>query len=94
MVLVGIGGCIVFDVVLILKKGCYVVSGCDVILKVECVDIDFKIFIYIYFYYWVKGMYFKLEVVVCVIELLKDKYCLVLIMIGKIVEIIYDFEIV
>lgn len=68
--------------------------GCDVILKFECVEIDFKVFIKIYFYFIVCGCNFKVNVVECVIKLFYDKYCLVLIMLEKMVEIMYFFEII
>lgn len=94
MVLLGMGGCIVYDVVFIFKCGCQDIIGCEVWLQVECVDIDFKVFIKINFYFVVMGKGFKFEVVEWVIKLLVEKYCLVLIMFGKIVEIIYIWEIV
>lgn len=95
MVLIGFGGCINFDVVSILKKVCQLVESCEVFFEVERVDEEFKVFMKIYVYFVVKGCGFKEVQVKCVVELLVEKYCLVLIMFGcGGVEIIYDYEIV
>lgn len=63
-------------------------------LKVECVSEDLKVFMKVYFYFMVMGCNLNLVMVECVINLLYDKYCFVLIMIVKMVEFMYLFDIV
>jgi putative redox protein len=94
MVLAGTGGCTAFDVVLILKRGRYAVSGCEVRLTAERAEADPKVFTHIHFHYRVKGRQLKPEAVARAIELSKDKYCSASIMIGKTAEITHDFEII
>ena len=55
LVLAGTGGCTAFDVVLILKRGRHIVSGCDVSLKAERAETDPKIFTRVHFHFRVKG---------------------------------------
>jgi putative redox protein len=94
MVLAGTGGCSVFDVVLILKKGRHAVSACEVRLQAERAAEDPKVFTQIHLHYRLKGRNLKPEAVRRAIELSKEKYCSASIMLGKTADISYDFEIV
>ncbi len=94
MLLAGTGGCTAFDVVLILKKGRHVVTGCEVSLQAERAETEPKIFTKIHFHFRVTGKSLKPDVVARAIELSKDKYCSASIMLGKTAEITHDFEII
>ncbi len=94
MLLAGTGGCTAFDVVLILKKGRHVVTGCEVDLQAERAETEPKIFTKIHFHFRVIGKNLKTEAVARAIELSKDKYCSASIMLGKTAEITHDFEII
>lgn len=94
LVLAGTGGCTAFDVVLILKKGRYAVSGCDVSLSAERAESEPKVFTRIHFHFRVRGKQLKHDAVARAIELSKEKYCSASIMLGKTAEITHDFEII
>ncbi len=94
MLLAGTGGCTAFDVVMILKKGRYAISGCEVSLKAERADTEPRVFTSIHFHFLVRGKQLKPDAVARAIELSKDKYCSASIMLGKTAKITHDFEIV
>jgi putative redox protein len=94
MLLAGTGGCTAFDVVLILKKGRYAISGCEVSLHAERAETEPKVFTRIHFHFRVSGKQLKPDAVARAIELSKSKYCSASIMLGKTAEITHDFEIV
>ncbi len=94
LLLAGTGGCTAFDVVMILKKGRHLVSGCEVALKAERAETEPKIFTHIHFHYTVSGQNLKREAVARAIELSKSKYCSASIMLGETAQITHDFDIV
>ena len=94
LLLAGTGGCTAFDVVMILKKGRHLVSGCEVTLKAERAETEPKIFTHIHFHYTVSGQNLKREAVARAIELSKSKYCSASIMLGETAQITHDFDIV
>lgn len=93
MLLAGTGGCTAFDVVMILKKGRHVITGCEVSLAAVRADTDPKVFSRIHFQFIIRGKKLNPEAVARAIELSKDKYCSASIMLGKTATITYDFEI-
>ena len=94
LLLAGTGGCAAFDVVLILKKGRYGVTGCEVSLQAERAEAEPRVFTNIHFHFRVSGKQLKQDAVARAIELSKDKYCSASIMLGKTATITHDFEIV
>lgn len=95
LMLLGVGGCFVFDVMYILKKFCQDVIDCVIQVFVECVDVVFVVFEFIYLYFLVSGCGLKEVQVKWVVELFVEKYCLVFIMLLKVgVNIIYSYEII
>ena len=94
MLLLGLGGCTAFDVVMILKKGRHAVTGCEVSLKAERAETDPKVFTRIHFHYRVSGKGLNPDIVARAINLSKDKYCSASIMLAEVAEITHDLEIV
>ena len=94
MVLVGIGGCTAYDVVVILRKSGQAVTGCEVKLTSERAETDPKVFTKIHMHFVVRGKGLKRNVVEHAIRLSHEKYCSASIMLGKTAEITKDFEIV
>ena len=82
LLLAGAGGCSAFDVVMILKKGRHLVTGCEVALTAERATSDPKVFTTIHFHYKVTGKALKPEAVHRAVELSKDKYCSASVMLG------------
>ena len=94
LLLAGTGGCAAFDVVLILKKGRYGVTGCEVSLQAERAEAEPRVSTHIHFHFRVSGKQLKQDAVARAIELSKDKYCSASIMLGKTATITHDFEII
>ena len=80
-VLAGTGGCTAYDVVLILKRGRHVVTGCTVKLTAVRAEVDPKVFTHI-------NMHFT------VIAMSHDKYCSASIMLAKTAEITTSFDLI
>jgi len=94
MLLLGLGGCTAFDVVLILKRGREPVNGCEVEISAERADADPKVFTSIHLHYKLSGKGLSPAKVERAIDLSAEKYCSASIMLGKTAEITHDFEIV
>ena len=94
MVLIGMGGCTAFDVVMILKKARQPVDDCIVELSAERSDEIPKVFTRIHVHYSVKGRGLSEKQVEKAITLTAEKYCSVSIMLAATVEISHDFEII
>jgi putative redox protein len=94
MLLVGMGGCSAFDVVLILKRGRQPVTDCVVELSAERAETDPKVFTRIHAHYVVTGRGLDPAKVERAIALSAEKYCSASVMLGKTAEITHDFEIV
>jgi putative redox protein len=94
LLLAGTGGCTAYDVVMILKKGRYGVSGCEVRLRAERAENDPKVFTKIHFHFTVRGKGLKTEAVARAINLSAEKYCSASIMLGKTATITHDWEII
>lgn len=93
MLLLGMGGCTAFDVVLILKKGRQAVADCLVELEATRADTDPKVFTNIHVHFIVKGTELNEKQVARAVELSAEKYCSASIMLSKTAKITHDFEI-
>lgn len=94
MVLLGMGGCTAFDVVLILKKARQQISDCQVELSAERAAEIPKVFTKIHAHYVIKGKNLDPRRVAKAVDLTAEKYCSVSIMLSSSVEISHDFEII
>lgn len=93
MLLLGLGGCSAFDVVLILQKSKQAVTDCEVLIEAERAEKDPKVFTKIHLHFIVKGHNLAPDKVERAINLSAEKYCSASIMLGKTAEISHDFEI-
>jgi putative redox protein len=75
MMLLGLGGCTAFDVVMILEKSREKVTGCEVLLESTRADEDPKVFTHVKMIYKLKGENLKPAAVERAIKLSADKYC-------------------
>ena len=87
MLLIGLGGCSAFDVVLILKRGREPVAGCEVDITAKRAETDPKVFTKIHMHYRVSGKGLALPKVERAVQLSKEKYCSASIMMGATAEI-------
>jgi putative redox protein len=92
-VLAGTGGCTAYDVVLILKRGRHVVTGCTVKLTTERADTDPKVFTKIHMHFTVTGRAVPAAAVERAIAMSHEKYCSASIMLGKTADITTSFEV-
>ena len=93
MLLLGMGGCTAFDVMLILKRGRQAVDDCEVELSAERADTEPKVFTRIHVHFIVTGRGLSEKHVQRAVELSAEKYCSASIMLGKTAEISHDYEI-
>ena len=93
MVLLGMGGCTAFDVVLILQRQRQPITDCQVELSAERADTVPKVFTKIHVHYIVKGKSLDEKKVARAVAMTAEKYCSVSIMLAKSAEITHDFEI-
>jgi putative redox protein len=94
MLLMGLGGCSAFDVVMILRKGRQQVTDCVADLSAERADSDPKVFTKIHVHFTVTGKGLDPKRVEQAVKLSAEKYCSASIMLGKTAEITHDFEVV
>lgn len=94
MVLLGMGGCTAFDVVLILQRQRQSISDCQVELSAERAENTPKVFTRIHVHYIVKGKALDEKKVARAVDMTAEKYCSVSIMLAKSVEVSHDFEII
>jgi putative redox protein len=94
MVLLGTGGCTIYDVIHILKKSRQKVTDCVVEIQAERATEDPKVFTKIHFHFVVTGKDLKTEHVERAIKLSAEKYCSASIMLGKSADITHDFEVI
>jgi putative redox protein len=94
MVLLGLGGCTAFDVVLILKRGRENITDCVVELDAERAQTDPKIFTKIVMRYIVTGRGLDPKKVERAVQLSAEKYCTVSAMISKTAQIEHAIEII
>ena len=93
MLLLGLGGCSSFDVVLILQKAKQAVTDCEVEITAERAETEPKVFTSIHLHFIVKGRQLAPEKVERAIRLSAEKYCSASIMLGKTAEVTHDFEV-
>jgi len=94
MMLLGMGGCTAFDVVMILKKARQEIADCVVELEARRADTEPRVFTHIHVHFVVTGSRLSDKQVARAVELSAEKYCSASIMLGKSVEITHDYEIV
>lgn len=87
LLLVGMGGCTSYDVVLILKRGRHAVDGCSVKITAQRADTEPKVFTNIHMHFTVRGRNLPRAAVERAIALSHEKYCSASIMLGKTAEI-------
>ncbi len=93
MLLLGLGGCSSFDVVLILQKSKQQVIDCEVEIEAERADKEPKVFTRIHLHFIVTGRELVEEKVARAIKLSAEKYCSASIMLAKTAEVTHDFEV-
>jgi len=93
LLLLGLGGCTAFDVVLILKKSRQNVSDCEVRLNAERATTTPAVFTRIHLHYRVSGAGLSSSHVERAVKLSSEKYCSATVMLGKTATISHDFEI-
>jgi putative redox protein len=93
LVLMGTGACSAIDVVHILRKARQPITGCVVELDSERAPEDPKVFTKIHLHYVVTGKGLATAQVERAIKLSKEKYCSATIMLAKMAEITFDFEV-
>ena len=93
MLLMGLGGCSAFDVVMILRKSRQQVSDCVADLDATRADSDPKVFTKIHVHFTVTGRSLDPKRVEQAVKLSAEKYCSASIMLGKTAEITHDFVI-
>lgn len=94
MLLMGMGGCTEFDVLLILRRGRHPVSFCEVELEAERAETDPKVFTRIHAHFRIGGRGLSEKAVARAVKMSAEKYCSASIMLGATAEITHDFEIV
>jgi putative redox protein len=94
MLLLGLGGCSAFDVVLILKRGREHVTDCVVELEAQRAETDPKVFTNITMRYIVSGRALDRNKVERAVQLSADKYCSASAIIGRTAQITNQIEIV
>jgi putative redox protein len=94
MLLLGLGGCTAFDVVLILKRGREPVTDCVVEIDAERAPTDPKVFTRIALRYLVSGHGLDAKKVERAVQLSADKYCSASVMLGKTAQISHEIQII
>jgi putative redox protein len=94
MLLLGVAGCTMIDVVSTLKKMRQDLTNCETKLSAERADEHPKVFTDIHIQFIVKGQDLDPKKVEKAITLSAEKYCSASIMLGKTASITHDFEIV
>jgi putative redox protein len=93
MLILGLGGCSSFDVILILGKSRQQVEGCEVELEYQRAEENPKVYTRIHMHFIVTGRGLDEKKVERAINLSAEKYCSASVMLGKTAEITHDFEI-
>lgn len=94
MMLLGLGGCTAFDIVMILERMREKVTGLDIALEGQRASEDPKVFTDVKLVYKVKGRGLKPANVERAVNLSAEKYCSASAMFGKTAKIEHGFEIV
>jgi len=94
MVLIGMGGCTAFDVVMILKKARQPIDDCIVEITAERAEEIPRVFTRIHVHYVIKGKGLSEKQVEKAVNLTAEKYCSVSIMLAATAVVTHDFEII
>jgi putative redox protein len=92
LLLIGMGGCTQFDVLLILRKSRQEVTDCVVELTADRAAADPKVFTRIHAHFILTGRGLDPRQVERAIKLSAEKYCSASIMLGTTAAITHDFE--
>ena len=93
MLLLGVAGCTMIDVVTTLKKMRQDLSHCETKISAERANEHPKVFTDIHIHFIVKGKNLDSKKVDKAITLSAEKYCSASIMLGKTAKITHDFEV-
>ncbi|MBK1649414.1 OsmC family protein [Rhabdochromatium marinum] len=93
MLLLGMGGCTQFDVMLILRRARQAVTDCEVELEAKRASSDPKVFTCIHAHFILTGYDLSPRHVERAIALSAKKYCSASIMLGASATLTHDFEI-
>ena len=93
MLLLGMGGCASFDVVLILNRSRQAITDCVAEIEAERAAQEPKVFTAIHVHFIVTGRQLNEKRVARAVELSAEKYCSASIMLGKTATITHDYEI-
>ena len=93
MMLIGLGGCSAFDVVLILRKSRQAVTDCRVELEAERADTAPRVFTRIHMVFVVSGAELRESAVRRAVNLSAEKYCSATAMLRTTVEITHEYRI-
>ena len=93
MMLIGLGGCSAFDVVLILRKSRQAVTDCRVELEAERADTAPRVFTRIHMVFVVSGKALRESAVRRAVDLSAEKYCSATAMLRASVEITHEYRI-
>jgi putative redox protein len=93
LLLQGLGGCTVFDVLHILKKARQPVTDCVVEINAERAETEPRVFTRIHIHFIISGDGISEKQVQRAIQLSAEKYCSASIMLAKSVDITHDYEI-
>ena len=93
MLLLGLGGCTAFDVVMILEKSREKITSCEVELEAERATEDPKVFTHVKMIYRLRGKNLKPAAVERAINLSAEKYCSASIMFGKTAKIEHEWTV-
>ena len=94
MMLLGLGGCTAFDIVMILERMREKVTGLDIALEGERASEDPKVFTHVKLIYRITGRNLKPANVERAVNLSAEKYCSASAMFGKTATIEHSFEII
>lgn len=93
MLLLGLGGCTAFDVVMILEKGREKITSCEVELEAERAAEEPKVFTHVKMIYRLRGKNLKPASVERAINLSAEKYCSATAMFEKTAKIEHEWTI-
>lgn len=94
MLLLGLGGCSSFDVVMILQRGKQDLVDCEVEIEATRAETEPKVFTNIHMHFIVKGRGLSEAKVKRAIDLSAEKYCSASIMLAKTADVTHDFEMI
>lgn len=94
MLLIGMGGCTAFDVVMILERMREKVTGIDIALEAERATEDPKVFTAVKLIFKVTGKGLKRANVERAVSLSSEKYCSATIMIARTAKVEHTIEII